>query len=112
MIIVDGLVIVFMVFGRGAASGVLGFGTSTARRPGRDQSRITFKEVAALDEAIEELSEVRDYLASPERFLALGAAVPKGILLTGPPGWERPSGPGGGRRIRGAIPFDLRIGFR
>ena len=50
------------------------------------ESKITFADVAGVDEAIEELAEVRDYLGSPDKFLAMGAAVPKGILLTGPPG--------------------------
>jgi cell division protease FtsH len=50
------------------------------------ESKITFSDVAGVDEAIEELAEVRDYLRAPDKFLAMGASVPKGILLTGPPG--------------------------
>lgn len=85
LIIVDGFFIIFLFVGRGDSS-FGGFGRSRARRQVTGESKITFADVAGVDEAIEELQEVRDYLAYPERFLAMGAAVPKGILLTGPPG--------------------------
>ena len=58
---------------------------SVARRAGADQ-RATFADVAGADDALAELSEVRDYLAEPERFAAMGARAPRGILLSGPPG--------------------------
>ncbi|HET7489642.1 MAG TPA: AAA family ATPase [Acidimicrobiales bacterium] len=58
---------------------------SVGRRFAADE-RVTFGDVAGVDEAIEELVEVRDYLAEPERFAQLGARVPRGILLSGPPG--------------------------
>ncbi|HEX3541865.1 MAG TPA: ATP-dependent zinc metalloprotease FtsH [Acidimicrobiales bacterium] len=87
MILLDGLVIVILlVSGRGAADGFAGLGKSRARRQAHGESKITFADVAGVDEAIEELREVRDYLTQPDRFLAMGASVPKGILLTGPPG--------------------------
>src|SRR5947209_8263338 len=86
LIVVDGLFILFLMFGRGGMGNALGFGKSTARRLATGESKITFADVAGVDEAIEELAEVRDYLGSPDKFLAMGAAVPKGILLTGPPG--------------------------
>src|SRR5438552_4093409 len=63
-----------------------GIGRAGARRQATGTSKITFADVAGVEEAIEELQEVRDYLSRPDRFLAMGAAVPKGILLTGPPG--------------------------
>lgn len=50
------------------------------------EQRVTFADVAGVDEAVEELAEVRDYLANPERFAAAGARLPRGILLSGPPG--------------------------
>jgi cell division protease FtsH len=87
MILLDGLVIVILlVSGRGADAGFGGFGKARARRQAHGESKITFADVAGVDEAIEELREVRDYLTQPDRFLAMGASVPKGILLTGPPG--------------------------
>jgi cell division protease FtsH len=85
LIIVDGLFILFLLFGRGR-DGFASFSRSRARRMQSGESKITFGDVAGLDEAIEELVEVRDYLGSPDKFLAMGASVPKGILLTGPPG--------------------------
>jgi cell division protease FtsH len=87
LIVVDGLLILFLIFRPGAqGSDAAGFGRSRAKRLGIGESKITFADVAGVDEATEELSEVRDYLSNPEKFLAMGASVPKGILLTGPPG--------------------------
>jgi cell division protease FtsH len=62
------------------------FGKSGAKQLGEGESKITFADVAGQEEATEELAEIRDYLSAPERFLAMGAAVPKGILLVGSPG--------------------------
>jgi cell division protease FtsH len=70
-----------------AAGGVLGgFGRSTARRAVKDQDRVTFQDVAGIDEAENELVEVVDFLKNPQRYLALGARIPRGALLYGPPG--------------------------
>jgi cell division protease FtsH len=85
LIIVDGFFLIFLLFGRGE-QGFGGIGRAGARRQATGTSKITFADVAGVEEAIEELQEVRDYLSRPDRFLAMGAAVPKGILLTGPPG--------------------------
>ncbi len=85
-IVVDGLLILFLIFRGGGNDGYTAFGKSRAKRMASGESKITFSDVAGVDEAIEELAEVRDYLGSPDKFLAMGAAVPKGILLTGPPG--------------------------
>jgi cell division protease FtsH len=85
LIIVDGLFILFLIM-RPGGTDAMGFGKSKAKRLAVGESKITFADVAGVDEAIEELAEVRDYLGSPDKFLAMGAAVPKGILLTGPPG--------------------------
>ncbi|MCS7263543.1 MAG: ATP-dependent zinc metalloprotease FtsH [Armatimonadetes bacterium] len=62
------------------------FARSRARRYDQNQPRITFEDVADLEEAKEELREVIEFLKSPQRFQALGAKVPKGVLLMGPPG--------------------------
>ena len=85
LIIVDGFFLIFLLFGRGDQT-FGGIGRAGARRQVTGTSKITFADVAGVEEAIEELQEVRDYLSRPDRFLAMGAAVPKGILLTGPPG--------------------------
>ena len=85
LIIIDGLFILYLAFGRGG-DGFTAFGRSRGKRLQSGESKITFADVAGLDEAMEELIEVRDYLANPDKFLAMGASVPKGILLTGPPG--------------------------
>jgi cell division protease FtsH len=72
----------------GAGGGVLGgFGRSTARRvkPG-EQERVSFDDVAGIEEAEDELVEVVDFLKNPERYTKLGARVPRGVLLYGPPG--------------------------
>ncbi|MBA2438818.1 MAG: ATP-dependent zinc metalloprotease FtsH [Acidimicrobiia bacterium] len=85
LIIIDGLFILYLAFGRGG-DGFAAFSRSRGKRLQTGESKITFADVAGLDEAMEELIEVRDYLANPDKFLAMGASVPKGILLTGPPG--------------------------
>ena len=72
----------------GGAGGVLGgFGRSTARRvaPG-DADRVTFDDVAGIDEAEDELVEIVDFLKNPEQYMSLGARIPRGVLLYGPPG--------------------------
>ena len=72
----------------GGGGGVLGgFGRSTARRLERGgQQRVTFNDVAGIDEAEQELVEIVDFLKSPERYSRLGARIPRGVLLYGPPG--------------------------
>jgi cell division protease FtsH len=72
----------------GGAGGVLGgFGRSTARRvtPG-EANRVTFDDVAGIDEAESELVEIVDFLKNPQRYMRLGARIPRGVLLYGPPG--------------------------
>jgi cell division protease FtsH len=76
----------FMQQMQGGNSKVMSFGKAKARRLTRDQPRITFKDVAGVDEAVEELQEIKEFLANPGKFQALGAKIPKGVLLVGPPG--------------------------
>ncbi len=81
------LLLVFMIQQmQGSGNKVLSFGKSRARRFIRDYPNVTFKDVAGLDEAIEELQEIKEYLTNPGKFQAMGARVPKGLLLYGPPG--------------------------
>jgi len=71
---------------QGGGNKVMSFGKSRAKRLTKDQPRVTFKDVAGADEAVEELHEIKEFLANPSRFQALGAKIPKGVLLFGPPG--------------------------
>jgi cell division protease FtsH len=71
---------------QGGGSKVMSFGKSKAKRMAVDQPKITFRDVAGADEAVEELEEIKDFLENPKRFQALGARIPKGVLLYGPPG--------------------------
>ena len=64
----------------------MSFGRSRARRAGENTPKVTFEDVAGIDEAKEELFEVVDFLKSTKKYVALGAKIPKGILLVGPPG--------------------------
>ncbi|MBP1748904.1 MAG: FtsH-2 peptidase [Deltaproteobacteria bacterium] len=70
----------------GAPSSVLNFGKSRGKIYGEDEIKITFDDVAGVDEAKEELQEIIEYLRFPQKFLDLGGKIPKGILLVGPPG--------------------------
>lgn len=68
------------------SGGMFSFGKAKAKKFSKDQPRVTFDDVAGADEAVEELREIRDFLEDPRRFQALGAKIPKGVLLYGPPG--------------------------
>ena len=71
---------------QGGGSRVMGFGKSRAKLVSKDQPKVTFADVAGLDEAVEELEEIKDFLAAPAKFQEMGAKIPKGVLLFGPPG--------------------------
>jgi cell division protease FtsH len=71
---------------QGGGNRVMSFGKSKARLVTKDQPKITFVDVAGLDEAVEELQEIKEYLEAPQKFQAMGAKIPKGVLLFGPPG--------------------------
>src|SRR5580700_2416029 len=71
---------------RNAGKGALSFGKSKARMLARDRNRVTFKDVAGVEEAKEELYEIIDFLKDPQKFQKLGGRIPKGVLLVGPPG--------------------------
>ena len=70
----------------GSGMGAFGFGKSTAKQLNKDNPDTTFDDVAGADEAVEELDEIRDFLTDPSRYEALGAKIPRGVLLYGPPG--------------------------
>ena len=71
---------------QGGGGKVMQFGKSRAKLVGKEAPKVTFHDVAGADEAVEELQEIKDFLKDPQRFLAVGARIPKGVLLYGPPG--------------------------
>jgi len=71
---------------QGGGSRVMNFGKSKAKRMSVDAPKITFRDVAGVDEAVQELGEIKEFLENPKKFQALGARIPKGVLLYGPPG--------------------------
>ena len=71
---------------QGGGSRVMNFGKSKAKRMSVDAPKITFRDVAGADEAVQELHEIKEFLENPKKFQSLGARIPKGVLLYGPPG--------------------------
>ncbi len=85
-----GILLAFWIFlmnqVQGGGSKVMSFGKSRAKRMTPDSPKMGFKDVAGVDEAVEELHEIKEFLENPKKFQALGARIPKGVLLYGPPG--------------------------
>ncbi len=83
------ILFLYFIFSRqmkGVGSSAMNFGKSPAKLMTKEQNRFTFKDVAGAEEAKEELEEIVDFLKDPQKFTALGARIPKGVLLVGPPG--------------------------
>jgi cell division protease FtsH len=80
------LLLLFMSQMQGGGSRVLNFGKSKAKMITKDTPKTTFADVAGADEAVQELYEIKDFLQNPAKYQALGAKIPKGVLLFGPPG--------------------------
>ncbi|GAB3967606.1 ATP-dependent zinc metalloprotease FtsH [Plantactinospora veratri] len=80
------LLLLFMSQMQGGGSRVLNFGKSKAKMITKDTPKTTFADVAGSEEAVEELHEIKDFLQNPAKYQALGAKIPKGVLLFGPPG--------------------------
>ncbi|MFV0495352.1 ATP-dependent zinc metalloprotease FtsH [Mycobacterium sp.] len=85
LLVLVGLFVMFSRMQGGARMG-FGFGKSRAKQLSKDMPKVTFADVAGVDEAVEELYEIKDFLQNPSRYQALGAKIPKGVLLYGPPG--------------------------
>ncbi len=85
-LILIGLMVFFFTQMQGSGNRVMQFGKAKAKTVTKDQPKVTFKDVAGLEEAIEELEEIKDFLKHPDKYRAMGARIPKGVLLFGPPG--------------------------
>jgi cell division protease FtsH len=86
LIVLFGIVLFVLNSMQGGGSRVMQFGKAKPRVANKDQPRVTFGDVAGADEAVAELQEIKEFLESPSRFQAMGAKIPKGVLLFGPPG--------------------------
>ncbi|HYF11354.1 MAG TPA: ATP-dependent zinc metalloprotease FtsH, partial [Actinomycetota bacterium] len=86
ILLIVGLFLWLMNQSQGGGGRVMQFGKAKAKLVTKDQPKTSFNDVAGVDEAIEELQEVKEYLQNPAKFQAMGAKIPRGVLLFGPPG--------------------------
>ncbi|MGH2673335.1 MAG: ATP-dependent metallopeptidase FtsH/Yme1/Tma family protein, partial [Actinomycetota bacterium] len=86
VILIVGAFIFIMNQSQGGGGRVMQFGKARAKLVTKDTPKTSFADVAGVDEAIEELQEVKEYLQNPAKFQAMGAKIPRGVLLFGPPG--------------------------
>jgi len=86
ILLLVGLLFFFLNSMQGGGNKVMQFGKSKAKVVSKDLPKTTFADVAGAEEAVEELEEIKDFLADPSKFQAVGAKIPKGVLLYGPPG--------------------------
>ena len=85
-LLIFGLFIFIIMQMQGGGNRVMQFGKSKAKMVSKDAPKVTFADVAGVAEAVEELEEIKEFLESPQKFRAMGAKIPKGVLLYGPPG--------------------------
>ncbi len=86
IVLLFGLFLWLMNSMQGGGNRIMQFGKSRAKMQSKDAPKVTFADVAGVDEAIDELREIKEFLESPAKFQAIGAKIPKGVLLYGPPG--------------------------
>jgi cell division protease FtsH len=86
LIVLFGLFLLALNSIQGGGTRVMRFGKAKAKTAGKDQPKVTFADVAGADEAVAELQEIKEFLEAPGRFQAVGARIPRGVLLVGPPG--------------------------
>jgi cell division protease FtsH len=86
VILLIGAFIFVMNSMQGGGSRVMQFGKVKAKQVSKEQTKVTFADVAGADEAVEELQEIKEFLEAPAKFIAIGAKIPRGVLLFGPPG--------------------------
>lgn len=83
------ILVLYLLFARqmkGMGNSAMNFGKSPARLMNKSENKVTFKDVAGVDEALEELEEIVEFLKNPKKFTSLGGRIPKGVLCVGPPG--------------------------
>ncbi len=85
-ILIFGFMIFILMQAQGGGSRVMSFGKAKVRQVSKETPKVTFDDVAGIDEAVEELQEIKDFLQNPQKFRQIGAKIPKGVLLFGPPG--------------------------
>jgi cell division protease FtsH len=86
IILIVGLILFILNQMQGGGNRVMQFGKAKAKQVSKDAPKVTFADVAGADEAVQELHEIKEFLESPAKFQAMGAKIPKGVLLYGPPG--------------------------
>jgi ATP-dependent Zn protease len=96
---------------QGGGSRVMGFGKARAKTMSKDQPKVTFADVAGLDEAVEELEEIKEFLESPAKFQQMCAKIPKGVPLYGPPGTGKTLLKPGCRSSPSAVPTSWRCSW-
>ena len=86
ILLLAGLMIFFFVQMNRSTNSQMNFGKTKARKAQEERPDVTFDDVAGVDEAVEEMREIKDFLANPNKYKAMGAKIPRGCLLVGPPG--------------------------
>lgn len=87
LLLIFGVLIFFMSQVSGANNKQMQFGKTKAKKVSEETPKVRFSDVAGIDEAVEELEEIKDFLSNPAKYQAMGAKIPRGVLLVGPSGY-------------------------